>query len=379
MRNSFLLIAVLTSAVFLSDSASADGACPYFCPDGAVFIDNPNPNNGWLTIPSGRPQNALRVGDTVIHKANVEGHASGIYFQWATAGYATTIFSESKFAASGTLSSSYTFTTPGTYATAHHLIYPRSLRVCTIYKSGEEIEGVRPTCGAPYPAPTKAERDALNLPSLYCKVGFAPCFRADADKSLPSDGFTIVVLEPGSWSDWSACSVSCGLGGTQTRTCTPSASGTPCQLTNLTWGLSESRPCDPVPPLCICGERCQGDLDCESGLTCKDVYCVGPEDGLPLSCKTWGPCSAVCDGGTQTCEEYWPCSGASSCGSCPPAPESERVQVCNTQTCNAPGAGISCDINIGFSGAGATVCKSVSVNSQGLILDKGETACPPVI
>lgn len=93
----------------------------------------------------------------------------------------------------------------------------------------------------------------------------------------------------GGWSDWSACSVSCG-DGTQTRTC--------------------------INPAPACGgAACSGP----STQSCNAGCC--PVNG------GWSACSVSCGGGTRTCTNPPPsCGGAKCSGS----------KKCNTEPCPPP-------------------------------------------
>jgi len=108
----------------------------------------------------------------------------------------------------------------------------------------------------------------------------------------------------GGWSDWSACSESCG-GGSQNRTCT-----------------------NPAPS--NGGSICTGDHT----QSCNTQDCSGnnpiPVDG---GWTTWSTCSAPCGGGSQTrtCTNPIPSGNGKLCPSTDPS-----TQSCNTQACIAP-------------------------------------------
>ena len=188
----------------------------------------------------------------------------------------------------------------------------------------------------------------------------------------------------GGWSAWGACTKECG-GGTQTRTCTnpaPANGGKDCSG-------AASRPCNTAPCAGVrmvahglgycrtgyyagwdgkgtesqaaCNTVCLAEKECTyaawyKGQTCsrynlegcslngqgdhftfKKVTTSSPTDPIDGGWSAWGTCSKECGGGTQTrtCTNPAPAHGGKPCSGAASRP-------CNTQDCEAPGAGFAC-------------------------------------
>lgn len=136
------------------------------------------------------------------------------------------------------------------------------------------------TCTNPAPANGGADCDGPKEES---------CNTQACDDSVPVNG---------GWSDWSACSKTCG-GGTQNRSCN-----------------------NPAPA--NGGTNCSGD----DTRTCNTQAC---DDTAPINggWTTWSECSAECGGGTQTrsCTNPAPANGGADC-------VGSKNQTCNTQACD---------------------------------------------
>ncbi|XP_035688793.1 SCO-spondin-like [Branchiostoma floridae] len=179
-----------------------------------------------------------------------------------------------------------------------------------------------------------------------------------------------------SWSPWSDCSVTCGVGTeTRTRTCTNPApsnggancagpgqetqecnTGMPCEVNGgwSNWGpwsgcsetcglgtRTRSRTCtNPAPN--SGGANCAGPAQqtdqCNTGVTCPVVV-----DGNWSNWSPWSDCSVTCELGTQTrtrtCTNPTPSNGGADC-----AGQAQETQQCNT--------GVLCPVNGGWSNWG---------------------------
>ncbi|NTW15696.1 MAG: thrombospondin type-1 domain-containing protein [Candidatus Moranbacteria bacterium] len=147
----------------------------------------------------------------------------------------------------------------------------------------------------------------------------------------------------GGWSDWSACSVTCG-GGTQWRGCSnpyPSDGGSLCLLNNGTYGMQETQACNTQP--------CAVPVNGTCGYTeVPSLSSVPPSGSLSSLCSS-GTASSV----TGTGPWYWTCVGSNggstaNCWAnkyCAPADCAIRSgQVCKGETFTATdGCGASQD------------------------------------
>ena len=176
--------------------------------------------------------------------------------------------------------------------------------------------------------------------------GGAPC---TGSATQPCNRFN--CPRDGGWTDWSACSLTCG-GGVRTRTCTnptPADGGANCVgpasencntqgcPVNGVWTdwSACSKPCNTGtqtrscsnPPPQNGGANCDGPVSRE----CNTQTC--PVDGVWTD---WGPCSATCGGGNQsrTCTNPPPSNGGANCAGA-------SSQSCNTTPCSCSPVGIS--------------------------------------
>ena len=189
------------------------------------------------------------------------------------------------------------------------------------------------------------------------------------------------------------CDKTCGAPGSGTRTPTATckdagsnvdATGACCPPpTPSTAPVS----CDPPTRWCACNDSCSEDADCVNGLSCIDTHTSGgyrcrrnaceTNPNCPLPSGTWAPCTAgwgLCTGaacggsGTQTCN-------VNTCNSvCGGTCGLQPTQPCTTPACGP--APVSCDVIVGFGTATGPHCKSIKINSQGLIYDGGVVTCP---
>jgi len=107
----------------------------------------------------------------------------------------------------------------------------------------------------------------------------------------------------GAWGAWSTCSITCGSGGTQTRSCNspaPSNGGAAC--------------------VGVAIQSCSGPVACQNAVN--------------GGWSTFGACSVSCGSGTQsrTCTNPAPSNGGSSC-------VGSASQTCNTNVCTTSGTG----------------------------------------
>lgn len=141
------------------------------------------------------------------------------------------------------------------------------------------------------------------LPDVCCpNDGLKPQFETSEQKLKVNGGW-------GSWTDWSGCSETCGLG-VQTR----------------------GRSCDnPLPE--NGGDQCEGQP--EDQRECNEQPC--PIDGAWGSWSDWGACSQSCGGGEQTrsreCDNPAPANQGQDCQG-----EPEDRRECQTNPCPIDGA-----------------------------------------
>jgi|GEM_PF-5431134 hypothetical protein len=184
------------------------------------------------------------------------------------------------------------------------------------------------------------------------------------------------------------CSILCGVGGTTT---TPyicngisSCGGSPTCTGPAPAPVVAS--CN-APALCACNGTCDNNNDCATGYceltlgTCRKPECPY-EATCPAPSGTWTGCDpstpgswGACTGGTCTS----PNSGTKQCisgtcnrtcnGNCGPVPTQPCTPACTT-------VGSACDVTIGLGSATGTQCRAVGVNSQGLIINRGQVTCP---
>jgi hypothetical protein len=122
------------------------------------------------------------------------------------------------------------------------------------------------------------------------------------DCSLQSSGqyLNYLPVTDGAWSAWSTCSVSCGSGGTQTRSCN-----------------------NPAPA--------NGGADCVGEATQSCSASTSCPNSVNGGWSSFGVCSASCGGGTQsrTCTNPAPSNGGAAC-------VGSTSQTCNTNVCPSP-------------------------------------------
>ena len=202
-----------------------------------------------------------------------------------------------------------------------------------------------------------------------------------------------VVPTDATWQQggYGACSIPCGLGGTKAQTVTCSGAlcgGNP--VCNPLTKPAEIISCDGPGP-CPCNQICDANNDCSSTYCntsvgrCRSEACptdtTCPTSGgawsgcTPANPANWGSCVGgtcngaipVVDSGKQTCTTAvcTPVCG----GSCGAVPTKDCTPTCDD-------ASVPCDVIVGFGTATGSTCKSVKINSQGLIYGGGQVTCP---
>uniref|UniRef100_A0A667YJF4 SCO-spondin n=1 Tax=Myripristis murdjan TaxID=586833 RepID=A0A667YJF4_9TELE len=185
-----------------------------------------------------------------------------------------------------------------------------------------------------------------------------------------------------SWSNWAACSTSCGQGQrTRYRSLIPEAAGKDCQFEEV-----QHKPCNPgtCPPLCLHDDQelsvgdtwlqgeCKQCTCTPEGDHCQDIDCRVDGGWTPWS--VWSDCPVTCGRGTQVrtraCVNPPPRNNGSHCS----GPERE-VQDCHTPPCLddlCPWSPWSqCSRSCG---AGSVVRRRLCVCEEA-----GDTACPAEI
>jgi|GEM_PF-6492173 len=187
------------------------------------------------------------------------------------------------------------------------------------------------------------------------KIGVEQAAAVDAQiqesSALPpptADANSFLTLNPaavdGGWSNWSACSASCGIG-TQTRTCdNPSPSNGGAQCAGATSRSCDAGACPPEEnwsEWSPCSTSCGGGNRTRTCSSPDGTGCVGAsvEQCNPQACPVnggwteWSACSASCGGGTRTrsCSNPAPANGGALC-------EGQASEACGTNPCPVSGA-----------------------------------------
>lgn len=195
---------------------------------------------------------------------------------------------------------------------------------------------------------------------------------------------------------YGTCSIPCGIDGTKTQTVT--CSGALCggnTVCNPLTKPAETISCDGPGP-CPCNQICDNTNDCSTGLycnaslppgKCRNIACPsdttcpisgGTWDGcglVPFNPANWEPCSGgVCNGASPVIDSGEQVCKIASCnpvcgGSCGAVPTRSCTPTCDN-------ASVSCHVVVGFGSASGSACKSIKINSQGLVYDGEQVDCP---
>ncbi len=299
----FILGVILTFFAFPSEMADA-----MTCPIGSINPDNPYPNNGVLTDGVTSGITSAPVGTTlswVVSLAAGETDAIGISTSFVDVSTGYNIIATCDFdgiVLPATRSCSYLFDKTGTYAVTHHLKYPTSLRVCSVYNLGPQTYCARSTCADPAVRPPPPDPN-------YCGYVANCGYLAQAHYSMPASGTYFTIFAPTDTPTPTTTSTPTSTPtptrqptipptvpptmtptATATRTPTPTATSIPTAPPTVTFTITSTRTPTPTPMSLTC-QQCDLDLDnhVEHSPPTSDDYdfivaCMGQNASIP-------PCS----------------------------------------------------------------------------------------
>jgi hypothetical protein len=161
--------------------------------------------------------------------------------------------------------------------------------------------------------------------SVAAANGGSPCVAANNARETRTCYSSVPCTLPqscvGIWSEWGACTQTCGSGGTQSRSYTVSVAatngGSACAVNH---GTMDSRACDPAPPTCV-------------------IDCVG-------SWSAYGACSVTCGDGIQSRAYSVTRTAANGGAACPVTDGETQSRTCDQPICPLPVNTISAKITL---------------------------------
>ncbi len=174
-------------------------------------------------------------------------------------------------------------------------------------------------------------------------------------KEIRSGELSFKVYQNGGWSVWSACSQVCGAG-TKARTCdnpAPANGGSEClKSDNVTRALSETVPCDNGPCPSWSADWTECSLDCGVGGT-QTKTCIDPNPADSATGRCSSPDTAIGGTKSQSCTKgacpIWPTSWGTCSKPCGPTGIQTKMCTDPDTTDTATGRCISPDKAIGES------------------------------
>uniref|UniRef100_A0A087Y443 SCO-spondin n=1 Tax=Poecilia formosa TaxID=48698 RepID=A0A087Y443_POEFO len=227
---------------------------------------------------------------------------------------------------------------------------------CSDLQQGIECQGsteCQPGCRCPQAGRLQQDSVCVELWQCDCVDSLGDVWaagswhRVDCNNCSCSDGRLLCTNHSclpacawSSWSNWAACSTSCGRGQrTRYRSRVPETEGADCNFEEV-----QHKPCNPgpCPPLCLHGKQelrvgdtwlqgeCQQCICTPEGIYCQDIDCR--VDGAWTPWSVWSDCSVTCSQGTRVrtraCINPPPRNNGSLCSGA-----ARETQHCQTPPC----------------------------------------------